>query len=71
LEDIKDGLLKMILFTNIEKVRIDNKIFHPKAVLKLTVGSGFIKNNLTKSQKSILQLLNKEAKYNNFEILLT
>lgn len=68
LEDIKDGLLKMILFTNLEDVEIDNNKYNPVAVLKLTVENHFNSKNLNKTQKEILELLNKEAKINGFLI---
>lgn len=68
LEDIKDGLLKMILFTNLEDIKIDGDSYNPIPVLKLTVGQGFNLSNLTKVQKDILRLLKKEAELNGFEI---
>lgn len=71
LEDIKDGLLKMILFTNLEDVKTDDKSFNPVAVLKLTVENHFNKNNLSPSQKEILLLLKKEARVNGFKIILS
>ncbi len=71
LEDIKDGLLKMILFTNLEDVKIDGENYNPVAVLKLTVENNFDENSLSISQKKILSLLRKEAMANNFEIILS
>ena len=68
LEDIKDGLLKMILFTNLEDVKINNKNYNPVAVLKLTVENHFSEDNLSDSQKEILLTLRKEAKANHFEL---
>ncbi len=68
LEDIKDGLLKMILFTNIEDVKIGRKSYKPKPVLKLTTGKELLKSSLTSAQREILELLYKEAKLNNFQI---
>ena len=70
MEDIKDGLLKMILFTNLEDVKIDSKKYNSIAVLKLTVKDHFNENSLTPSQKEILLLLRKEAKANGFKIIL-
>ncbi|MCS7092154.1 MAG: hypothetical protein NZM26_02285 [Patescibacteria group bacterium] len=70
LEDIKDGLLKMILFTNLEDVKIDATKYNPIAVLKLTVENYFNENRLSSSQKEILRLLREEAKVNNFKIIL-
>src|SRR3989344_1844420 len=68
LEDIKDGLLKMILFTNLEDVKVDNKDYNSKSVLKLSVEYGFKNSNLNKIQKESLSLLNKEAEQNGFEV---
>ena len=70
LEDIKDGLLKMILFTNLEDVKVSSKNYNSVAVLKLTVKNHFNEDNLSSSQKKILSLLRKEAKVNNFKINL-
>ncbi|MCM8788095.1 MAG: hypothetical protein NC935_08640 [Candidatus Omnitrophica bacterium] len=71
LEDIKDGLLKMILFTNLEDIKVDHKKYNSIAVLKLTVENHFDENRLSPSQKEILKLLRKKAKVNNFRILLS
>lgn len=70
LGDIKDGLLKMILFTNLEDVKIDNEKFTPVPILKLTTADTFKIEDLNKSQKEMLEILKKEAKINNFNILL-
>jgi len=70
LEDIKDGLLKMILFTNLEDVKADGEKYKPIAVLKLTVENHFNENQLSSSQREILKLLREEAKVNNFQIVL-
>jgi len=68
LGDIKDGLLKIILFTNLEDVKIDGKNYNPIPVLKLTTGKGFEPQNLNKPQTETLGLLRKEAKLNGFEL---
>ena len=70
LEDIKDGLLKMILFTNLEDVKADGEKYKPIDVLKLTVENHFNENQLSSSQREILKLLREEAKNNNFQIRL-
>jgi len=70
LEDIKDGLLKMILFTNLEDVKADGEKYKPIAALKLTVENHFNENQLSSSQREILKLLREEAKNNNFQIQL-
>ncbi|MEO0091101.1 MAG: hypothetical protein ABIK61_00080 [candidate division WOR-3 bacterium] len=71
LEDIKDGLLKMILFTNLEDVTIDNKKYNPIAVLKLTSKNYFDENRLAANQKNMLKLLREEARINNFQVILS
>ncbi len=71
LEDIKDGLLKMILFTNLEDIKVDNQKYMPVPALKLTTEKGFKMENLNKSQREILDLLQKEAEINNFQIKIS
>lgn len=68
LEDIKDGLLKMILFTNIDKIVLEGKSYNPIAVLKLTVENHFDQKNLSPSQKERLKILRREAYINNFKL---
>lgn len=70
LEDIKDGLLKMILFTNLKDVKISGINYTSTAVLKLTTGTNFSLKSLNKTQIETLNLLKQEAKTNNFKILL-
>lgn len=70
LEDIKDGLLKMILFVNMEDVEVGNEKFTPVPILKLTTAETFKIDNMNKSQKEMLEALKKEAQTNNFKILL-
>ncbi|GAB4456776.1 MAG: hypothetical protein Fur0028_11430 [Bacteroidales bacterium] len=77
--DIKDGLLKMILYSNLKNVSINNKNYTAIPVLKLT--SSKLKSNifqsdietntnLNKKQKDILKNLFNEATENNFEVLI-
>ncbi|OIO76027.1 MAG: hypothetical protein AUJ85_01485 [Elusimicrobia bacterium CG1_02_37_114] len=68
LEDIKDGLLKMLLFSNLEDVKIGSKKYNHVSMLKLTVAGGFKEQNLSESQKSNLDILRKEAQTNNFKL---
>lgn len=70
LEDIKDGLLKMILFTNLKEVKIGEKEYEPVAVLKLTSALRFKKEKLRKSHFEFLKLLKEEAKINHFRVML-
>ena len=83
-DNIKDALLKLILYTNLDYIKIDNyftcKNFKP--VLKLTTNkiSGVVKNGEILANKDILKLipkrkklkffkqLIKEAQVNNFEV---
>jgi hypothetical protein len=68
--DIKDALLKMILFTNLENVQIDGKNYTPVPVVKLTVGGSFDIVKLNENQRKTLELLKKESKLNAFRIVI-
>jgi len=70
LEDIKDGLLKMVVFTNLKDLRIGANYYLAKPVLRLTSAQRFSNKIYTKSQEQILSLLYNEARCNNFEIRL-
>lgn len=70
IEDIKDGLLKMMLFTNLRAVTVRAKEYKPVSVLKLTSNDAFIVNSLTKSQLEHLTLLKREAQENNFFVFI-
>jgi len=70
LEDIKDGLLKMILFSNLTEVKIGEKEFNSVAVLKLTSSINFIKESLRNSQIETLVLLKSEIEKNNFKVII-
>ena len=68
--DIKDGLIKMILFTNLKEVIMDNNRFKPVPVLKLTTKDRATLSVLDKSKrhKRLVELLKKEARYNGFKV---
>ena len=76
--DIKDGLLKMILYTNLKDVTINGKVYKAVPVIKLTSTKLAEKitlenielNKLNKRQKEILRKLFEEAKENNFQIII-
>jgi len=86
LGDIKDGLLKMILYCNLTNVTIENKIFKTIPTLKLTSShlngrlksnyteqqkqTFYTKNNLDKKQISLINDLIIESIKNNFEIIV-
>ena len=65
--DIKDGLIKMILFTNLRNVRIGKRFFTPVPGLRLT-GDGC--SPLTDAEKETLRLLKKESSENGFRIFM-
>ena len=69
--DIKDGLLKMILYTNLVDVNIFNvEKYTTVPVLKLTTGNNF-KYPITEEPKDeTLNLLKKEARINGFKVLI-
>lgn len=70
LNDIKDGLLKMILFTNLEDLRIDGVNYNPVPILKLTTGKRFSLKSISNSQKDMLSTLKKEAITNGFRVVI-
>jgi hypothetical protein len=70
LGDIKDGLVKMILFTNLKEVKVEDKEYFPISGLKLTSNKSFSKRSLSKAQLEYLRLLKKEAEENNFQVLI-
>lgn len=83
--DIKDGLLKMIIYTNLKNVRVAKSPVAEKAVLRLTSSklngslnsdsseeqiSKFLQANLLNiSQANLIKKLFQEAKENNFTII--
>ncbi len=69
--DIKEGLLKMMLFCNLKEVRVENQRYNPIAVLKLTSGESFNLNALSQKQATRLSLLKNEADSNNFRLRLS
>lgn len=70
LGDIKDALIKMILFTNLEDVKVGDKKYKSVPILKLTTENSFNPNRLSDSSKEALELLKNEAKTNGFRILV-
>lgn len=70
LSDIKDGLLRMILSTNLKEVVVRGMRYNPVPILKLTTGAGFEIDSLSKSQKEVLEKLRKESETNGFKILI-
>ncbi len=70
LEDIKDGLIKMILFTNLKEVKINNVEYIALPVLELTSDLKFPKKKLKRSQIELLTILKKESEENKFRVVL-
>ncbi len=70
LDDIKDGLLKMILYTNLKNVTINNKSYNHIPMLRLTTSitnESLVQN---KKYKEIINKLRDEANRNGFKIQL-
>ena len=86
LSDIKDGLLKMILYCNLANVKVKDKHFEPVPTLQLTSSkltgrykTGFSEhekiqfyeqNNLNTKQKNTIESLLSESQTNKFEIII-
>lgn len=70
LGDIKDGLIKMILFSNLKSVETDTQKYNSVAVLKLTSNIDLTEQNITSREKDLVELLKQEAHHNGFKILL-
>ena len=68
LEDIKDGLLRMILYTNLRNLKVDSEEALPVPVLLLTTGSDLKSEDLKKDK--VFQQLREEARNNNFQVML-
>ncbi|VBB48330.1 conserved hypothetical protein [uncultured Paludibacter sp.] len=80
--DIKDGLLKMILYSNLCNVFFNEKTINSQAVLSLTstkikknfssensdkeINLFITENNFSPRQKNIIEIIIKEARENNF-----
>lgn len=84
--DIKDGLLKMVLYCNLEDVKVNKTNFNPKPVLKLTsteitgkitsnnlpseINSFKTSNAFNTNQVNIIDNLFSEAQTNKFEVII-
>ena len=68
--DIKDGLVKMMLFTNLEDLKVDERNYKPVPILKLTTDTGFTLKSLNRSQKNLLTNLKQEAETNGFQVII-
>jgi len=70
LNDIKDGLLKMMLLTNLQDVKVSDVTFNPKPILKLTTGIPFRVEYGSYKQRKLLEDLKKESLANGFKVLI-
>ena len=84
--DIKDGLLKMVLYCNLSDVKVNDINYTPKPILKLTsinISGRITSNNVSleidyfktsngfnKNHISIIDNLFTEARTNNFEVII-
>ena len=69
LEDIKDGILKMIIFSNLDTVTVDGFNYTSIPALKLTTASQVSYNDLDSKSKAILGDVRNEANINNFRVI--
>lgn len=85
--DIKDGLIKMILFTNLKEITVSNKRFNHIPTLQLTSASlkgkintnsspkalsvFFSENNMNNSQQDLIFALLKESRTNGFILTIS
>ncbi len=65
LDDIKDGLMKMIIFSNLSEATLNGERCKIIPVLKLTSAK---KDDLSPNDKNIIKLLLEEAEQNGFQI---
>ncbi len=84
--DIKDGLLKMILYSNFQNIEIEEKFYNAIPILLLTsakisseisskhtkieIEDFYKKNNIKIVQQSFIEILFEEANTNNFLVVL-
>ena len=66
--DIKDALIKMLLFTNLKDVQIDGRTYNPVPTMKLTSGVPFNIDALRPAQKIFWETLNQKEAQNGFVI---
>ena len=69
INDVKDGLIKMVLFSNLTGLEFESSQYLPIAVLKLT-SNNFSIEKLKEAQIEMLKLLKKESETNNFCVII-
>ncbi len=67
--DIRDGLLKMVLFTNLSTVEVDQEEYHPNPILRLTSENRPAASLDSPRFRKLLESLNSEAEMNRFGLL--
>ena len=68
LGDIKDALVKMMLFTNLENLRVSERRYIPIPIVKLTTGGGLNLQSQSSRRKNMLVNLRNEAETNGFRV---
>ena len=67
--DIKDALIKMILYTNLIDVQFEGRAYNPKPILKLTSQTAFNLDSFSKARREFWRLLTeRESKVNGFSV---
>lgn len=69
MEDVKDGVLKMIIFSNLNYVSIDGTKFNPVPVLKLTTSSQINYGDLDTKSRLTIDKIREEARINKFRVV--
>jgi hypothetical protein len=69
-EDIKDGLIKMLLFSNLESAQVRTTGYRVMPILKLTGGRKFSVAGLSQAQRQMLAKLKQEGQFNGFAVLI-
>lgn len=70
LEDIKDGLLKMVLLSNLKDVSIKGHKYSSIPVLKLTSSQVYSIDSVPIRYREKLNLIKSEAEINNFYVII-
>ena len=68
--DIKDALVKMMLFTNLENLTVGGINYIPVPILKLTTGAALSLKALSNKQRDFLKNLSREGDANGFRVLI-
>ena len=69
INDIKDALVKMILYTNLEEITIEGQHYNHESVIKLTSVNNFNIDLLNTNTRNFYNQLCQEAQINGFKII--